>query len=40
MDPVGATAGNQRRIVPPGQPQKQAKSVATGCHRLRENGKE
>src|SRR5437867_3810065 len=34
--PVVATDGNQRQIVPAGKPQKQAKSVAVGCHRLPE----
>src|SRR6266542_3136148 len=34
--PVVATGGNQGQIGRPSKPQKQAKSVATGCHRLRE----
>src|SRR6266508_4911599 len=32
--PVVATRGNQPQIGRPSKPQKQAKSVATGCHRL------
>src|SRR5438046_9700308 len=32
--PVVATGGNQRQIDRPSKSQKQAKSVATGCHRL------
>jgi hypothetical protein len=32
--PVVASAGNQRQIDSVPNPQKQAKSVATGCHRL------
>jgi hypothetical protein len=40
--PVVATRGNQRQVDRPSKPQKQAKSVATGCHRLRRevHGKE
>jgi hypothetical protein len=40
--PVVATGGNQRQIDYVPNPQKQAKSVATGCHRSREtfHGKE
>jgi hypothetical protein len=40
--PVVATDGNQLQIGRPAKPQKQAKSVATGCHRLpaRFHGKE
>src|SRR5437762_9417889 len=40
--PVVATRGNQRQIDRPPKPRKQAKSVATGCHRLPEtfHGKE
>ena len=40
--PVDATRGNQRQIGRPAKPQKQAESVATGCHRLPErfHGKE
>jgi hypothetical protein len=34
--PVVATVGNQRQIAQGPKPQKQAKSVATGCHRLPE----
>jgi hypothetical protein len=34
--PVVATAGNQRQIGWPSKPEKQAESVATGCHRLPE----
>jgi hypothetical protein len=34
--PVVATGGNQQQIGRPSKPQKQAKSVATGCHRLPE----
>jgi hypothetical protein len=34
--PVVATAGNQRQIDCVPNPQKEAKSVAIGCHRLRE----
>src|SRR5207253_6011889 len=34
--PVVATGGNQRRIDFAPNPQKQAKTVATGCHRLPE----
>jgi hypothetical protein len=33
--PVVATGGNQPQIDRPSKSQKQAKSVATGCHRLR-----
>src|SRR5438093_339598 len=33
--PGVATEGNQRQIDRPSKPQKQAKSVATGCHRSR-----
>src|SRR5439155_24570542 len=32
--PVVATGGNHRQIERTRKPQKQAKSVATGCHRL------
>jgi hypothetical protein len=32
--PVVATGGNRRQIGEPRKPQKQAKSVATGCDRL------
>src|SRR3989440_1792616 len=32
--PVVATGGNQRQIAAAHKPRKQAKSVATGCHRL------
>jgi hypothetical protein len=32
--PVVATGGNQGQIGWPSKPQKQAKSVAAGCHRL------
>src|SRR6266516_6924565 len=40
--PVVATGGNQRQIDRRLKPQKQAKSVATSCHRLRaaSHGKE
>src|SRR5438552_1702446 len=40
--PVVATHGNQRQIDGPPKPQKGAKSVASGCHQLREtfHGKE
>jgi hypothetical protein len=40
--PVVATGGNQWQIDRLSEPQKQAKSVATGCHRLRRevHGKE
>src|SRR6266851_4575859 len=40
--PVVATRGNQRQIDRPPIPQKQAESVAAGCHRLPEkfHGKE
>ena len=40
--PVVATGGNQRQIAAAHKPRKQAKSVATGCHRLPEkfHGKE
>src|SRR5205823_5061283 len=40
--PVVATGGNHRQIERTREPQKQAKSVATGCHRLPPNfhGKE
>ena len=34
--PVGATGGNQQQIGLPSKPQKQAKPVAAGCHRLPE----
>jgi hypothetical protein len=34
MEPVVATRGNPSQIGPTRKPQKQAKSVATGCHRL------
>ena len=34
--PVVATGGNQRQIGPALKPRKQAKSAATGCHRLPE----
>src|SRR5436309_8945575 len=34
--PVVATGGNQQQIGRPSKSQKQAKSVATGCHRLPE----
>ena len=34
--PVVATRGNQRQIDRHSKPQRQAKSVATGCHRLPE----
>jgi hypothetical protein len=32
--PVVATSGNRRQIDEPRKPQNEAKSVATGCHRL------
>src|SRR5439155_23096765 len=35
--PVVATGGNHRQIERTRKPQKQAKSVATGCHRLPPN---
>jgi hypothetical protein len=35
--PVVAIGGNQRQIGGPSKPQKQAKSVATGCHQLPAN---
>jgi hypothetical protein len=35
--PVVAIGGNQRQIGRPSKPQKQAKSVATGCHQLPAN---
>src|SRR6266540_3751118 len=40
--PVVATGGNQRQNAQGRKAQKQAKTVATGCHRLREtfHGKE
>src|SRR5438067_4150711 len=40
--PVVATGSNQRQLSGPPKPQKEAKSVATGCHRLPEkfHGKE
>jgi hypothetical protein len=34
--PVVATAGNQRQIAERRKPPNEAKSVATGCHRLPE----
>ncbi len=34
--PVVANGGNSRQIDESRKPQKQAKTVATGCHRLRE----
>src|SRR5436190_23303360 len=34
--PVVATGGNQQQIGRPSKPQIEAKSVATGCHRLPE----
>jgi hypothetical protein len=33
--PVVATGGNQPQVLRSQKPQKQAKSVATACHRLR-----
>src|SRR6266516_76532 len=40
--PVVATSGKRWQMPGPGKPQKQAKSVAIGCHRLRStfHGKE
>src|SRR2546429_9254898 len=40
--PVVANSGNRRQIEEPRKPQKQAKTVATGCHPLPEkfHGKE
>src|SRR5438874_9428730 len=40
--PVVATRGNQRQLDRPSKSQKQAKTVAVGCHRLPEtfHGKE
>jgi hypothetical protein len=40
--PVVATGGNQPQVLRSQKPQKQAKSVATACHRLRRevHGKE
>jgi hypothetical protein len=40
--PVVAKGGNQRQIGGTGKPRKQAKSIATRCHRLPEkfHGKE
>jgi hypothetical protein len=42
MEPGVATDGNQRQIDKTRKAEKQAKSVATGCHRLPEtfHGKE
>jgi hypothetical protein len=42
MEPGVATGGNRRQIDRRLKPQKQAKSVATSCHRLPEkfHGKE
>jgi hypothetical protein len=37
---VVATGGNQRQIGSARKWRKQAKTVAAGCHRLPENGKE
>jgi hypothetical protein len=34
MEPVVATAGNQRQLTPSQEPQKQTKTVAVGCERL------